>query len=133
MVGMAPSPPPHQTSLPLPLALPLPHFIAHPLQTHMLPGPDELDSDILSTMQCLQCFRDRIALVRELLSPKYHTQIAAPDFLFPSSRLLYTLLYIFLFLFLFLFLFHPIARYLASTLQFALLCRPLTPHPHANT
>jgi len=41
------------------------------LQTSVIPSIEDLDTDILATMNSLQCFKDREKLVHELLSLVY--------------------------------------------------------------
>jgi len=47
----------------------LKHYVSL-LQTSIIPSGDDLDPDVLQTMTCLQCFKDRDKLMQELLNPK---------------------------------------------------------------
>lgn len=40
------------------------------VQTHVIPGEDSIDPDVLRHMNCLGCFKDKQKLINELLSPK---------------------------------------------------------------
>ncbi|CAA94127.2 Serine/threonine kinase SAD-1 [Caenorhabditis elegans] len=44
------------------------------VQTHVIPGEDSIDPDVLRHMNCLGCFKDKQKLINELLSPKHNTE-----------------------------------------------------------
>ncbi|CAL1546089.1 unnamed protein product [Lymnaea stagnalis] len=44
------------------------------LQTSIIPTVEDLDPDVLSTMNSLQCFKDKEKLVSELLNAKHNTE-----------------------------------------------------------
>ncbi|XP_041365231.1 serine/threonine-protein kinase BRSK2-like [Gigantopelta aegis] len=44
------------------------------VQTSIIPSVEDLDPDVLSTMNSLQCFKDKDKLVGELLSAKHNTE-----------------------------------------------------------
>ncbi|XP_074659825.1 serine/threonine-protein kinase BRSK2-like [Tubulanus polymorphus] len=44
------------------------------VQTSVIPTIDDLDPDVLSTMQSLQCFKDKDKLIAELLGIKHNTE-----------------------------------------------------------
>ncbi|CAI2358076.1 unnamed protein product [Caenorhabditis sp. 36 PRJEB53466] len=44
------------------------------VQTHIIPGEDSIDPDVLRHMNCLGCFKDKQKLVAELLSPRHNTE-----------------------------------------------------------
>ncbi|CAB3401032.1 unnamed protein product [Caenorhabditis bovis] len=44
------------------------------VQTHVLPGEDSIDPDVLRHMNCLGCFKDKQKLINELLSPRHNTE-----------------------------------------------------------
>ncbi|CAI5454938.1 unnamed protein product [Caenorhabditis angaria] len=44
------------------------------VQTHVIPGEDSIDPDVLRHMNCLGCFKDKQKLVNELLSPRHNTE-----------------------------------------------------------
>uniref|UniRef100_A0A1I7V3P4 non-specific serine/threonine protein kinase n=1 Tax=Caenorhabditis tropicalis TaxID=1561998 RepID=A0A1I7V3P4_9PELO len=48
--------------------------MAQVVQTHIIPGEDSIDPDVLRHMNCLGCFKDKQKLVNELLSPKHNTE-----------------------------------------------------------
>ena len=41
-----------------------------PFQTSIIPCVEELDPDVLSTMNSLQCFKDKDRLIQELLNSR---------------------------------------------------------------
>ena len=41
------------------------------VQTSIIPTRDDVDPDVLATMNCLGCFREKEKVVSELLGPKY--------------------------------------------------------------
>lgn len=44
------------------------------VQTSVIPSVEDLDPDVLSTMNSLQCFKDKDKLVQELLNSKHNTE-----------------------------------------------------------
>ncbi|KAL3841538.1 hypothetical protein ACJMK2_019665 [Sinanodonta woodiana] len=44
------------------------------VQTSIIPSVEDLDPDVLSTMNSLQCFKDKDKLIEELLSIKHNTE-----------------------------------------------------------
>lgn len=48
--------------------------VAQVVQTSIIPSVEDLDPDVLSTMNSLQCFKDKEKLVQELLSSKHNTE-----------------------------------------------------------
>ncbi|XP_064635686.1 serine/threonine-protein kinase BRSK2-like isoform X2 [Lineus longissimus] len=44
------------------------------VQTSVIPGVEDLDPDVLSTMNSLQCFKDKDKLISELLGPVHNTE-----------------------------------------------------------
>lgn len=48
--------------------------MAQVVQTHIIPGEDSIDPDVLRHMNCLGCFKDKQKLVNELLSAKHNTE-----------------------------------------------------------
>lgn len=48
--------------------------MAQVVQTHIIPGEDSIDPDVLRHMNCLGCFKDKQKLVTELLSAKHNTE-----------------------------------------------------------
>lgn len=49
-------------------------------QTAVISSPEELDPDTLSSLACLQCFRDRATLIDNLLNP-----LCEPSFTFYTA------------------------------------------------
>ncbi|XP_064602017.1 LOW QUALITY PROTEIN: serine/threonine-protein kinase BRSK2-like [Liolophura sinensis] len=48
--------------------------VAEVVQTSIIPTVEDLDPDVLSTMNSLQCFKDKDKLVQELLNTKHNTE-----------------------------------------------------------
>ncbi|XP_055998141.1 serine/threonine-protein kinase BRSK2-like isoform X2 [Ostrea edulis] len=48
--------------------------VSQVVQTSVIPTVEDLDPDVLSTMNSLQCFKDKDKLVTELLSTKHNTE-----------------------------------------------------------
>ncbi|BFZ05102.1 hypothetical protein BsWGS_08141 [Bradybaena similaris] len=48
--------------------------VAQVVQTSIIPSVEDLDPDVLSTMNSLQCFKDKDKLVSELLNAKHNTE-----------------------------------------------------------
>ncbi|XP_061167158.1 serine/threonine kinase SAD-1-like isoform X4 [Saccostrea echinata] len=48
--------------------------VSQVVQTSVLPSVEDLDPDVLSTMNSLQCFKDKDKLVQELLNSKHNTE-----------------------------------------------------------
>lgn len=44
------------------------------VQTHVIPSPDLIDPDVLSSMTSLGCFKDKERLTRELLNPSHNME-----------------------------------------------------------
>lgn len=44
--------------------------MAQVVQTHIIPGEDSIDPDVLRHMNCLGCFKDKQKLITELLSAR---------------------------------------------------------------
>ncbi|KAK2144398.1 hypothetical protein LSH36_761g01013 [Paralvinella palmiformis] len=63
-----PDPPMDQGSLELELPM------GQVVQTSVIPSADDVDPDVLATMNSLQCFKDKERLISELLTPKHNTE-----------------------------------------------------------
>ncbi|XP_055901372.1 serine/threonine-protein kinase BRSK2-like isoform X5 [Biomphalaria glabrata] len=48
--------------------------VAQVVQTSIIPSVEDLDPDVLSTMNSLQCFKDKEKLISELLNAKHNTE-----------------------------------------------------------
>ncbi|KAK3103562.1 hypothetical protein FSP39_020190 [Pinctada imbricata] len=48
--------------------------VSQVVQTSVIPSVEDLDPDVLSTMNSLQCFKDKDKLIQELLNSKHNTE-----------------------------------------------------------